>query len=300
MGPLLFLIYINDIAKSSNLLKFILFADDTTVFFTDKNIETLTVTLNIEIDKVSNWLIANKLTINIKKTNLLIFKSRQKKLMKQNLDIKIKNQSITQRQSIKFLGVFVDQNLNWKEHIHTISGKISRSIGIISRSRFYLSQRTLFKLYYSLVYPYLYYGNIVWGCTYESSLKRLTILQKRAVRLITKSMFDAHTAPIFYEHKLLSLSNIYKLQVGIFMFSVENKLLPEKFQAMFHKNSSVHCYQTRQATHYRIPFPRTNVKKFTIVYNGPKFWNSLPLKLKLSSTMKTFKAELKTHLINLQ
>ena len=96
---------------------------------------------------------------------------------------------------------------------------------MISRSRFYLSQKTVFKLYYSLVYPYLYNGYIVWGCTYEISLRRLTILQKRAVRLTTKSTFDAHTAPIFYEHKLLSLSNIYKLQVGIFMFSVENKLL---------------------------------------------------------------------------
>ena len=95
--------------------------------------------MNTEIDMFSNWLIANKLTINIKKTNFLIFKSRQKKLMKENLNIKIMKESITQRQSIKFLGVFVDQNLNWKEHIHIISGKISRSIGIVSRSRFYLS-----------------------------------------------------------------------------------------------------------------------------------------------------------------
>ena len=155
--------------------------------------------------------------------------------MKEKLNIKIMDESITQRQSIKFLGVFVDQNLNWKEHIHTISGKISRSIGIISRSRFYLSQKIVFKLYYSLVHPYMYYGNIAWGCTYKTNLRRLTILQKRAVRLITKSTFDAHTAPLFREHKLLNLSNIYKLQVGIFMFSVHNKLLPEKFQVMLHK-----------------------------------------------------------------
>ena len=119
---------------------------------------------------------ANKLTINIKKTNLLVFKSRQKKLMKENLDIKIKNEYITQRQSVNILGVFFDQNLNWKEHIHTISGKISRSIGIISRSRFYLSQRTLFKLYYSFVYPYLYYysirvsGAVMAAITYVSSV----------------------------------------------------------------------------------------------------------------------------------
>ena len=94
---------INDIGKSSDLFKFILFADDITVFFAVKNIEMLSKTMNTEIDKVSNWIIANKLTININ-TNFLIFKSRQKKLMKENLNIKIMDESITQRQSIKFLG----------------------------------------------------------------------------------------------------------------------------------------------------------------------------------------------------
>ena len=146
---------------------------------------------------------------------------------------------------------------------------------------------------------FLYYGNIVWGCTYETNLRRLIILQKRVVRLITKSKFDAHTAPIFYKYKLFTMSNIYKLQTGLFMFSINNKLLPKKFQVMFHKNSAVHSYQTRQANHFRIPYFRTNIKKFTIVYQGPKLWNALPLKLKLCPTLKTFKAHLKTHLINL-
>ena len=80
------------------------------------------------------------------------------------------------------------------------------------------------------------------------------------------------------------------------MFSVHNNLLPEKFQVVLHKNSLVHSYQTRQASHYRIPYFRKDVKKFTIVYQDPKLWNPLPLKLKLSPTLKTFKAHLKTHL----
>ena len=172
-------------------------------------------------------LIANKLTKN---PNFQISKSRQKKLMKENFNVKIM-ESITERQSIKFPGVFVDQNLNWKEQIHTISGKISRFTGIISRSRFYNSQKTLFKIYYSLVHLYLYYRHIVWGCTYETNLKALTILLKRAFRLITKSTFDANTAPLFCEHKLLNLSNMYEFQVGICMLSVHTKLPPPKFSS---------------------------------------------------------------------
>ena len=178
LGPLLFLIYINDIAQSSNILDFILFADDTNALLASNDIMTLEQALNTEISKVSNWLIANKLSINIKKTNYRIFKSRQKKLNNPNLCMSIHGELIEQKRSIKFLGVFVDENLEWKEHIHIISGKISRSIGILSKSMFYLSKETLFKLYFSLVYPYLYYGNIIWGCTYGTNLERLKVLQK--------------------------------------------------------------------------------------------------------------------------
>ena len=137
------------------------------------------------------------------------------------------------------------------------------------------------------------------GCTYETNLRRLIILQRRVVRLITKSKFDAHTAPIFYKHKLFSLSNIYKLHAGLFMFSIHNKLLPEKFQVMFYKNLALHSCQTRQTNHFKIPYFITNVKKLAIIYQCPKIWNQFPLKLKLSPTLKTFKAHLKTHLINL-
>ena len=98
---------------------------------------------------------ANRLTISIKKINYMIFKPRRKKSNTADLNIKIKNQLIDRKQSIKLLGVFVDESLDWKEHFHVISDKISISVGIISQSRFFLSQNTLFKLYFSLVHPYL-------------------------------------------------------------------------------------------------------------------------------------------------
>ena len=229
----------------------------------------------------------------------MIFKSRQKKLNNPNLRISIHGELIEQKRSVKFLGVFVDENLDWKEHIHIISGKISRSIGILSKSTFYLSKETLFKLYFSLVYPYLYYGNIIWGCTYGTNLEKLKVLQKRIIRIITKSKFDAHTEPIFKQNKLLDINNIFKLQAGLFMFSLHNRVLSKQFQSLFQTNSSIHSYQTRQAKHYRIPYIRTNIRKFTIVYHGPKFWNSLPIQLKQNSSHNSFKINLKKHLLSL-
>ena len=134
----------------------------------------------------------------------MIFKSRQKKLNNPNLRISIHGELIEQKRSIKFLGVFVDENLDWKEHIHIISGKISRSIGILSKSTFYLSKETLFDLYFSLVYLYLYYGNIIWGCTYGTNLERLKVLQKRVIRIITKTTPVVITQPLSLHYVFIS------------------------------------------------------------------------------------------------
>ena len=155
------------------------------------------------------------------------------------------------------------------------------------------------KLYYSLVYPYLYYGNIIWGSTYASNLNRLKVLQKRIVRIITNSSYDAHTAPLFYSYSLLNLDNIHFLQVGIFMFSVNTKTISKTFQDMFCKNSEIHYYPTRQASDYRIQFCRTNIKKFSISTHGPQIWNSLPNELKSKSTIHSFKRHPRLYLLSI-
>ena len=270
-----------------------------TVLYSSKNTEQLDSILNHELEKVSQWLIANKLSINIKKTKYIIFRSRQKSLNHPNLMIRINNELIERKQSIKFLGVIFDENLSWKEHIKTIASKISRTIGVISKSKFYVSQTSLFKLYHSLVYPYLYYGNIIWGSTYKTNLNRLKILQKRIVRIITKSSYDAHTAPLFHNYHLLNLDNIHTLQVGLFMFTVNSKTIPSIFQSMFCKNSEIHQYATRHSNDYRIQFCRTNINKFSIAACGPKLWNTLPRDLKTNHSLFSFKKKLKKHLLNL-
>ena len=128
-----------------------------------------------------------------------MIRPRQKKLGYNKFSIQIKNASIERKESTKFLGVIVDEHLGWKDHVSAVASKITKSIGIISKSRYYLSQKSLFMLYYSLIYPYLYYGNIIWGSTYHTNLYRLRILQKCIVRIITSSNYDAHTLPLLHQ-----------------------------------------------------------------------------------------------------
>ena len=132
-----------------------------------------------------------------------------------------------------FLGVILDKNLSWKPHILNVSRKISKSIGIIYKASFCLPSTALVTLYYSLVYPYLMYCVSVWGSTYKSNLKRIFLLQKKLIRIISKASFDTHTDPLFKDLQILKFHNIYKYHTGKLMFLFTKNLLPNYFKSMF-------------------------------------------------------------------
>ena len=158
--------------------------------------------INGELQKFSIWLRANKLSLNLDKTKFMIFKPRQKN-QQTNFKIVLNNRELIQTNEIVFLGVILDEHLTWKSHINHVSNKISKSIGIIRKSSFFLLKQSLLTLYYSMVYPYLQYCNIVWASTYASNLTRLVILQKHIVRILNNSSFDSHTNLIFKNLRLL-------------------------------------------------------------------------------------------------
>ena len=193
LGPLLFLLYVNDLHKCSSVLDFHLFADDTNIFLQDQNLRSLELKFNEELDKVNQWLQSNRLSLNIDKTNFVIFHPPQRK--PQPVSLKISGRPVEQMTYVKYLGLIIDCNLNWKKHAHEMSKKISRGIGILSKLRHFVTNDILTQLYYSLVYPFLTYGIIVWGNTYTTTLKPIVILQKKAVRIITFSKRDAHSSP---------------------------------------------------------------------------------------------------------
>ena len=145
-----------------------------------------------------------------------------------------------------------------------MANKVSKSIGIIRKSNFYLSTKSLRTLYFSLVYPYFFYCNLVWASTYKSNLVRLEILQKRVVRTIAKTHFYAHTDPIFRNLGILKFHDIHLLQLGLFMYSYQNRALPLKFDCKFTLQKEIHSYHTRNSHLYRLPFCRTNIKQFSV------------------------------------
>ena len=179
LGPLLFLIYINDLAFVSPKLFAILFADDSNFFYTDKNIDNLFDTLNSELDKIVKWLNANKMSLNVDKTHYIIFTSRKNNVLR-NQDIIINGCKINEVVVTKFLGVLIDSNLTWKYHIDHLCSKVSKNIGILRKLRGKLDTDTMTTLYYSFIYPYCHYCIHVWGSTYEKYLNKILVLQKKS------------------------------------------------------------------------------------------------------------------------
>ena len=176
LGPILFLIYINDIVNSSRL-DFIIYADDTCTFSSSSSIQDLIRLANNELVGIRNWIVLNKLTLNLAKTHYVIF-HRNKKIPPSLPDITLGGSVIKREFTTKFLGVYLESPLRWKSHINHIQSKISKQCGLMYHSKQALNEQARKQIYYSLIYPHLTYCQTVWGATHATTLKPLLVAQK--------------------------------------------------------------------------------------------------------------------------
>ena len=163
LGPKLFILYINDLCKVSNIVKFILFADDTNIYSSGFDLKELCVNINKELEKLNEWFALNKLSLNVSKTNFMRFGNRHSNV---KIKLSIGDMEIEEVLVTKFLGILMDNKLNWKEHIRMIKSKLAKSNAIIYRASKYLDTFSLKMLYCSLFMPHLSYCSEIWGKTY--------------------------------------------------------------------------------------------------------------------------------------
>ena len=212
LGRLLFLIYMNDMPFSSKLFKFILYADDTTLFSAldyspSLDISTSCELINRELSRVGDWLIINRHSINISKAKYMIFHPRQKDISHVTLEPTLNGDKIERVDDFNFIGVVIDKHISWKYHTEMLSNKISKYCGVFSRLKNYIPLFILRTMYFSMVHSHLNYGLFAWG--FDS--KRIIKLQKRCVRIITRSTYNAHTQPLMKQLNILSVPDMLLL-----------------------------------------------------------------------------------------
>ena len=289
LGPLLFLVYINDLPNVlGDGIQPFLFADDTSLFVTGNNLENMINDFNAQMVHIVTWLRANKLSLNLQKTHSMLF-TLSPTVRASRLNILINDTPINRVSSTKFLGVQLDESLTWTTHISYISGKIAKSLGILKKVKHSLNRHTLTMLYYTLIYPYLSYCILIWGKTSAVHLDKLVKLQKKAIRVITRSSFNCHTANLFRELSILPLEEIYRYQCALFVFKSIRGIHPSQFQRVFNPfiTDPLAPRAGTRSVALRIPFCRTSLRQKFIYYQSIKCFNEFIIPLNLLETTFT-------------
>ena len=294
LGPLLFLLYINDLPNISNKLKFFLFADDTNIFYQSNDLITLQSVVNKELKKLSIWLNANRLSLNISKTNFVIFAAKNKPLT--TVTLLLNKKAIEQKDHVKYLGILLDSQLTFKAHITSVSKKIARATGMMNRIRNFVNEQTLRMLYYSLIYPFILYGIPIWGNADVTNLEPIHIIQKKAARIIKDknnfigdSYVKEHSGPLFKDLELLTVFDVFKCETLKFVYQSLKKSNPPQFHNFYSYSITTHDTAAMRNRDLRTPTVRTTTYGLkSLKYVGALLWNSIPNPLRIAPTNMCF------------
>ena len=298
LGPLLFVLYVNDIGNVSQNCSVILFADDTNIFFTGHDMRELEILIGNELDKFHHWFSSNKLSLNIEKTNYIVF-SNKRNVKNDICHISMNRRYLREADHVKFLGVYIDSNLTWKNHIQFIASTIAKSTGILSKLKHILPRNILRTLYLTLIYPQLTYCLTIWSGTCKTYLSNIMVLQKRAIRHISFASYNDHTSKLFSSLHLLKLQDLINLRVALFTYSSIHNILPVSLQNVFNYNLDVHTHNTRNAHNIHIPRCNSAFAKNNLLYRASITWNKLPLEVRYLPTIKSFKRNLTIILVHI-
>ena len=292
LGPLLFLLYINDLVLSCNPDegKLVLFADDTTLLIRNSDPAKLIESVNGELEAFSQWFRANKLSVNLSKTHYMVFTLNRR--LPSFRPISMDGVTLDEVTSTKFLGVVIDNRLTWDSHIAYISPKISKSIGVIRKVGALLPKATRVQLYKSLILPYFTYSLLVWGGAGRTILERPIRLQKKALRAVSLAPYRAHTEPLLRECNVLTFASLYSNQCAIFLFKYFHNQLPPAFCTDFQLSSPrTQSLQTRGQLSSTLHIPRykTSFGQKSLKYQCVKLFNEFILPLGLHDVTSIYK-----------
>ena len=317
LGPLLFLIYINDLPLSSSFLS-LLFADDTTLLLSHDNLQTLIQLVNTEFRKVCEFFRINKLVLHPDKTKFILFS--RSNVANENVELFCNNNNPSQDipdlihpitrvfssdevPAIKFLGIFFDPDLNFKYHISLLKSKLSKALYALRTVRNSLGSSSLLLLYYSIFHCHLIYAITIWSCSRSGPINDLFKMQKSAVRIISGSSYNSHTEPLFKKLKILPLPDLITFSKIQFMQRFSQKFLPESFNDTWVRNSvrNIGANEIQLRNHAQFFNFHSNLTKLDIfpLYGFPKIWEDFPAEsIRIVRRRGEFDSKLREYFLN--
>ena len=295
LGPLLFLLYINDIGQCTQEGNVRLFADDTAIFVSHSNPKVLKEKAEVILNNLQNWFIFNRLTLNIEKSNFSVYCSPNKAIPAYLNNLKIGTKKLERVHSVKYLGVTIDDKLTWNDHCNCLIQdlvKLSNSFKIIKN---FISDKNKYKLYNAYVLPKLRYGLEVYGNTSKGNMQKVQVMQNRILKVLFNKDFLMPTKELHKELTLLLVNDMHKHLIVQFVYKAKHKHLPSIFDNYYQENQSLHNYSTRYANQLHPPYSRTVTGSKSIKISGVKAWNELPNYLTSIDSFSLFKKKTKQH-----
>ncbi len=296
LGPLFFILFINDLPLASEMCT-LLFADDTTLLLSGKDKEELITNTNNNLRRIKTWFDSNGLTVHAGKTNYMVFNTRKRSQF--NGNIKYGKDTLERigegeaNETTKFVGIYIDELLKWKTHINKTKYKITNNLYILSANKHTIPTRIKILLYNSFIKPHMDYGIELWGKQGQAIMSKL---QKKAVRIATNTRNPiAHSEPIYRKYKILKFEDVLKQRLGKLCYRYTKNTLPQGLKNLIQKNENRNSSRNPRQLHE--PTPKNNWEHNLPQVYAPKIWNNIPAKIKTATSVNAFKYTYKKHLL---
>ena len=297
LGPLLFILYINDLANCCILGKIRIFADDTAIYFECSNMNELICTGRAIMKDLDRWFNANLLTLNTDKSFFCIFRKQRKSLIIPE-KIDFNGKSINRAKSIKYLGVTIDEFLNFNEHTSNLCKSLKSFFSVFYNIRDYLFPENCRTIYYTLVYSKIRYGICEYGFTKAENMNKIQVLQNKLLKTLTKKEMTYSTSKLHNDLHALQVNDIFLQEITSFVCSYLNNKLPVVFEGYYRRFSEVHQYETRGCRNSLIiPKCKSDIGKKTVKIKGCTAWNDVSNELKNIANPKSFRKAIKEDIL---
>ena len=300
LGPLLFLLYINDIAYLSESMNIDLYADDSTLYKAGLNLQNVEADLQNNLVLIEKWCSINNMLLHPDKTKCMVIGTRQKLKKSTPLHLTVSGKCIENVKNQKVLGVYIENNMSWKTQTHKMSLKLNSKIALLRRISYYLTQDTKILFYNAYIMSTFDYCCTVWGKGNQSGISKIVNIQKRAARIILCKSYRTPSSSLFKELKWLPFQYRCKYYAALLVFKSINNQTPSYISDLL-KFSTNDKYNLRSSTWKNLSqlTPRTNYLKDTFSYYSREVWNDIPLTIRSVKSINSFKHLLKTYLFNL-
>lgn len=296
LSSLLFLMYINDILDLELTGYLQLYADDALLIYSGNNISNLCKDINNDLEIINTWFYNNLLSFNADKSSYILITPKGKNVSTMPL-IHVKNVPVTRVQSAKYLGLMIDEHLQWNAHIDLITRKIRPILAMLRRTSYLLPQETKLSVYYAHIHSHLTYMTSVWGATAHFRIDHLQRLQNKALRFIFWREYrngNISTAGLYKKYKILKMNEVVKYEHVMNIYKIKHQLLNVNFNLS--ANHERHQHNTRRRSQLQTPASRTNYSRYSMFHEGVNEYNRLPSHLRHCDNLLIFKRLLKQHL----